>query len=231
MGAIQQILLGEGVAPAQATYVSTAHVSSSNSPSFTSQAIGTASAGRYVLVAIAHVTNADAGTITAVTIGGISATILSHGNNTDNIVHMAYAGAFVPTGTTATIAITTSVSAGAFGTTIDVYTVFGLQSQTPVGFYNDSAAAGGTRTFSSVAYPANGFTIGMVAIRASASAQTITWSGLTKNTNTFMNDGGVQENYSSASSNFTTGSTGNTITATMPSPSINGIGGAVISMR
>lgn len=85
-------------------------LTTTNSYSFTSQDIGTASSDRYVLVAITTTSTVGAISITGVTVGGVSASLVhSQAHTTGSVWAIAaFYIAAVPTGTTATVAITTS---------------------------------------------------------------------------------------------------------------------------
>lgn len=222
-------LLGS-VIPAKAVYVSTAHQGAATNYTYTAQGIGTAAANRYVIVCASSANSAAARSVSSLTIQGISATKLveAQGSSATSGLDSIWIAA-VPTGTTGDVVV--NYSGAMIQSEIFVYSVTGLLSTTPVATYTDSSAASGTRTFSSVNEPANGFTIGLAGIRSTGADQVMTWSGLTEDAETFSADGSTAMNYSVASTNFTTGSTGNTITCTMPSPSSNNICGVAVSMR
>ncbi len=98
---------------------------------FTAQAIGAADIGRRVFVsATSSATTANSG-ISAVTIGGIAATIHAATNNTGNTRNgvVAIASAIVPTGTTADVVVTHPLPV--LGCHISVYRASGLVSGTP----------------------------------------------------------------------------------------------------
>lgn len=112
-----------------------------NDPGFVSSAnvtgvpIGAANASRYVLV---FFSNENSGfsttTVTSVTIGGIGATIWTTGTNQYAIYSGqghgfgVFCGAVVPTGTTATVAITWSSSDQRRGITCFAYTMYGADT-------------------------------------------------------------------------------------------------------
>lgn len=106
---------GGGGGPITATYqTQTSSGTDASSYSFTSQPIGTAAAGRRVVVSIGYA-SASAVTLSSVTIGGVSASI---DGDTDAITgnRRAYiVSAVVPTGTTATVAVTLSGTAARVG--------------------------------------------------------------------------------------------------------------------
>lgn len=90
--------------------------------SFTSQPIGAASASRRVVVAIGFAA-AAAVTLSSVTIGGVSATIDGDSGNANGNRRVYFVSAVVPTGTTATVAITLSGTVARIG--IGVWTLSG----------------------------------------------------------------------------------------------------------
>lgn len=128
---------------------------------FAAQAIGTASGRRRVIVGVAH----SGSTITGVTVGGITATLLS------SFVPSLYI-ASVPTGTTANIVVTQSVST-ASTVTITVWSVYDLRSATAVDI--------GTSTASPAVLDLDVSPRGIVvALAASGSSgASYTWTGIT----------------------------------------------------
>lgn len=113
----------------------------SNVGTVSSANIGTAASNRLVVV-VFYDLNQNASAM--VSIGGVSATINAI-SNTPNLT-TGIASLVVPTGTTVSIAVTFSSSAG-FGA-FDVYTITGLSSTTPVGSGTDNASSSGTATTS-----------------------------------------------------------------------------------
>lgn len=102
-----------------------------SSKTFTAVNIGAANAKRVVAVAIYLRHNATSPTVTAVTIGGVAATILQAQTGTH--VRMAIAYAAVPAGTTADVAITLSAAISQIG--IGTYRVI---ADNPVAADNDN---------------------------------------------------------------------------------------------
>jgi hypothetical protein len=88
----------------QASVVQTANASTYT---FASQPFGTASSGRVVVVAISAA-DGDVGTISSVTIGGVSASIIVQQSSSE--VTCGIAAAVVPTGSTGTVVVNTSTS-------------------------------------------------------------------------------------------------------------------------
>lgn len=97
-----------GGGPISSTYQTAAvDTTDAASYSFTSQPIGTASASRRVVVALGWASG-SAVTLSSVTIGGVSATIDADTGNATGNRRVYFASAVVPTGTTATVAVTLS---------------------------------------------------------------------------------------------------------------------------
>lgn len=113
--------------------------SGSSSYNFTNQDIGTAASDRYVIVAIGNGFTGGPRTVSAVTVGGISATqVVSVSGSTTNACLWIAA---VPTGTTATIAITLSGTVGQ-GIGIAVWAAYGLSSGTASASGSSTASPG-----------------------------------------------------------------------------------------
>lgn len=152
------------------------------SHSFATQAIGTAASNRYVIVVIS--TGQDVGATytnghpSTVTIGGVSATKLyapvPTAGDGDGIMSMW--GALVPTGTTATIAMTWPVSQRRVG-----IATYALYYHTMVPTYVGSGTFATTANISlNVLCPRNGKgLIGNTGGDASSGAYPTTWSGTT----------------------------------------------------
>ena len=153
---------------------------------FTSQAIGTAAADRYVIVAFQW-SAASARTCSTGTIGGVAATLVSDGTNSATLSNgnpgMCIIIALVPTGTTATIAITLSGSAIRAG--IGVWSATGLLSATAKNVQT-STANPGTVTLNVLA---GGFAIGDA---GNDNAGTTTWTNLTSRYDTNIVSGRMQ---------------------------------------
>lgn len=97
---------------------------------YTSVAIGTASAGREVVVGIGAYLGGGSGTISAVTVGGVSLTERKNNGSTANPSGI-WSGN-VPTGTTATVVVT-------FTTTCQICSI-------SVGYFNNAVTAGTGQT-------------------------------------------------------------------------------------
>lgn len=100
----------------------TADTTDAASYSFASQAIGAASASRRVVVAVGWA-SAAAVSLSSATIGGVSATVDADSGNSGSNRRMYFISANVPTGTTATVALTLSGTAARVG--IGLWTLTG----------------------------------------------------------------------------------------------------------
>jgi hypothetical protein len=137
--------------------------------------IGTAAADRFVVVCLFGFQNAIV-TVTSITIGGITATpILSADSPAANFHQIRIYGAIVPTGTSATVTVTTAgnYNSGAIGT----YAIYGLNSTTA---FNTASGqtAGATSVTALLDIPSRGVAIAAATSEASGSAHTAT--GLTE---------------------------------------------------
>jgi hypothetical protein len=121
---------------------------------FTSQAIGTAAADRWVIVGVSSVSGAlPSPTVGNVTVGGVNAT---------NVVGAGSSGvqlwrALVPTGTTANIVVN-DMGPGNNGCLIGYWTV-NMATGIPVD--TSESSAGGAVLTQTIDIPANGFAVGM----------------------------------------------------------------------
>lgn len=101
---------------------------------FTARAIGAADIGRRIFVAATSSATSINAHVSAVTIGGVSATIHAEAGNTGNTRNgvVAIASAIVPSGTTADVVVTHTADLGVLlGCHISVYRATGLVSGTP----------------------------------------------------------------------------------------------------
>jgi hypothetical protein len=128
---------------------------------WTAVAIGAAAPNRFVIVSL----HTDPGTVTptAVTIGGISATLLQANDGVGLFI------ALVPTGTTASIAI--AFSGASTRHAIGVWSVTGLSRATPSGV---KAAGTGLAASCSLALPQGA---AVVAAVSHAGGTSVTWTG------------------------------------------------------
>jgi hypothetical protein len=175
---------------------------------FTAQNLGTAAAGRYIVVAISSRKAGAATTITGVTIGGVTATIVTQVANTVTNTNVAgIAIAAVPTGATGDIVVTFGASMARCN--IGVYRVDNLLSATP--YDTDTSIANNPSVGLDVPY---GFAIG-VGTTAVNGAST-TWAGLTEDYDAVSE---VAQVYTGASVDLLTAEAGRTMTATFTTAS------------
>lgn len=195
-----QKLIGGSVPPAIVTYVTNVSNSSNlTTYTLTSVSIGTASADRYVIVGFGASDGTAGKTDSSVTIGGVSATKLVGAYYVGGTTRMcAMYAALVPTGTTATVAITFSGQMSRLG--VSVFSSTGLQSVTP----RDSATAqgdtSGTLLSASLTGPDGGFIVGFVFMQDELA--NFVWTGITERNDTALEN---LARYSGASDNFTVG--------------------------
>lgn len=159
--------------PTVAFHANTGVVSPAGTYTFSNQAIGAASPDRIVVVST-FVLGPTA--ITGVTIGGISATPIS-------VSGMYYA--LVPSGTTATIVIT---SPGADSCGVGIWTIKNYLRATPYSSIEERIDSGSTTTISAtLAVPQNGV---VICGHRHVSAGSTTWSGAAVSENYDFNLGG-----------------------------------------
>jgi hypothetical protein len=156
----------------------------------TSVDFGAADPGRYVVVAV---TSEDGGAIVSGTIGGVSATILVQVASAP--VSIALLLAAVPTGATGTV--TVNFTSTSDHHSIDVWSLSGIDSPTPID--TDSTTASGGLTLTSVGQGV------VVACIISNDGVTHTWTGATEVSDQSL--GGGQAASSSASGTTTSAST------------------------
>lgn len=141
--------------------------------SFTSTAIGTAAANRLVVVAGKAVSGTTGRTLSSATIGGVSATIvIQHDLNAGQTDLTFIIAAVVPTGTTATVALTFSGGMGRCG--IGSFALYRLASTTAT----DTASDGTDVVTLDVDTVAGSIVIAVVGDGASG---VVGWSGVTIN--------------------------------------------------
>ena len=141
--------------------------SGTSSYSFPAQPIGTAATNRKVIVGVMF---EGTQTVTALTIGGVSAAQTVSSGTTSIWI------ADVPTGTTATIAVT--LSAATAGLAVIAWSAYGLNSSTAVATASVSSTAA-THTLDAAAI--EGGVAVAVSVQRTPNASTVSWSGLTQN--------------------------------------------------
>lgn len=175
-------IIGGSNAPTVSYRASVNDAVSRSTYTFAATSIGTASASRYVVVAVATVD----GTVAAhnsVTVGGVSCNSLANaGTSGDNRVTMWITQTAIESGTTADIVVTCSNSETAC--TIGVWAVYDITSNTAADAQTDT----GTTLSVSVTVPAGGVIIA-AAFATSAGPPTHTWTNVTEDFET-ANAGG-----------------------------------------
>lgn len=152
---------------------SNSSVTAGASFTFTSQAIGVASANRIVVLAITHGVTGGLN-IPTVTIGGISAALATGSNvNSGGGMYTELWYAAVPTGTTANIVITLSGSEGRLA--IGVYTITSATSAFSAA--NGSGSASASTLSTTVTVPSGGYAIAVLGVHLSSAAGTVTNGG------------------------------------------------------
>jgi len=139
-----------------------------SSYTFSAQAFGAAADGRYIVAALSWMSNAGDRTISSVTIGGVSATILVEGSNAGR--GCAICIALVPTGTSGNVVL--NLSGACLGATSTTYRVTGILASAAASTAT-SAANNPTATMN---IAANGGLIAIAQARAGAAPTTL-WTG------------------------------------------------------
>lgn len=173
---------------------------------FSTQNLGVADSARYIIVGIMARAIGGSTTVSSVTVGGISATlVVEHFNSSSNSDYAGLWIAAVPTGTTGDVVVT--FSAGQLRAHIDLWRAVNISSATATDTDKSTASPPSV----ALDIPAGGFAIGCGCSGAGGSS--CTWTGLTEN-----NDRITESlNGSVASDVFASAQTGLTITATFSS--------------
>ncbi len=177
---------------------------------FTSQAIGTPRPDRTIIVAAVCFTGAM---FTTLTVGGVP--LVKIFEQPEGI--LAFHGAIVPTGSTATIVMT--CTAQGIRAAISTYSVIGLTSLTPIDTAAGLTAGGDTLDVDTVS---GGFVLGLA---RGSSTPTIAWSGLTEDHQTVIAD---NVDHSTASASNLSVETPRSVSTTITGGSAGSI---VVSMR
>lgn len=186
---------------------STATLSGASSYSFTSQGFGTAYPSRFMILGIGWGGNVP--TISSLTIGGISATLVGSCLAVGVWGTSAIYSAPVPTGTSGTVAVTFSGTTG-IGCGIGLWSLTGFSSVTPLSSGNNVAAVGSV----SLGTTANGgFAVGYAVTTANigGSSASWTWTGVPKDFNASIQSGSNDRSHSGAHGGTSSG--GLTVTA------------------
>jgi hypothetical protein len=154
-------------AAATVAYTDKAATNVAGNATFNSFGIGTAAANRYVVIAVTSYVS----TPSAVTVGGISATLVKQQINSDMTAQMWIAA--VPTGTTATVIVTKSGGAyiNIIGWALTNLTNSGAASSTA-----GATASGSAMTLATV--PAGSVVIAAAATQQAS--QTVSWTNINK---------------------------------------------------
>lgn len=181
---VQQVLLGFGIRPdASITFLqSNTSTTDLTTYTFSSENLGAADSGRYIIVAlIGHRTTAVACSLSTLTVGGVSATIIKQSGTTQYATALAIA--LVPTGTTGDIVATWNGTCSRMG--LSVYRALNV-NPTPEA---DGLSTANPQT-STLSVSAGSV---QVAIGSSTLTSTATWSGtngLTEDMDAAVSDGG-----------------------------------------
>jgi hypothetical protein len=178
---------------------------SSYSAAFTAVAIGTASADRYVVLAVsAGIVSSQS--ITSVTVNGNAATPLSVITDTPSTkAHMGLYGIAVPSGTTAAIVITLSASVNRMS--VGCWSIYGAQATPTV--YSVSGASGNPYTISGITFPAGSVALAAASSYDGGTGRLNTWSGLTERYDKSIESGCV---ITTADGTFASALTGQSVT-------------------
>lgn len=172
---------------------------------FSTQNLGTTSSDRYIIVSV-HGRKAGASTtISSVTVGGVSASVV--GQVTNFISNTDVVGLFialVPTGATGDVVVT--FGAGMVRAAIGMWAATGIPSATASQVLTSTATPSPSGNLD---IPANGFAI---AAGVNGSSGLTTWTGLTEKFDASVPDTGNMV-YTGASDEFVSAQSGLTITA------------------
>ena len=195
---------------------------------FSSQALGAAHTNRKIVVTIESSDNNASRTISSVTVGGISAGVVSDGTTSavvnsgsgDSRIAAQWIAA-VPTGTTGDIVVV-------FSGEMDqcAISVFRMINAATTAFHvNTDNSVSSDILSATLNIPGFGAAIGSALIRGTAAQQTVTWGGLTEVVDT---DWGGNFSYSTASKSFATGQSALSVTVTS-SHTIDAAGSLVVA--
>lgn len=190
--------------PTYAFQATTFDATAQTTYTFAGQAIGAASATRYVIAAVTLVSSFSR-TISSVTIGGVAATVIPNGQVVANtyFYRTAFYIAAVPTGTTASIVVTASGACNGGGLA-GVWAVYNLLSPTAVD--SDGATVLGTNTFSppAVTTSAHGLLLAAGFHATAADPATNSWTNATERSDLSSSFAGIRVGHSAADA-ITTG--------------------------
>lgn len=174
---------GNVIVPSLAFQASATAIGSGSTYTYNSQAIGPAAANRLVIVAVHSLQSAGARTISSVTVGGISATVIPGTTFTTTTAHGDYDSALyaasVPTGTTANIVVTMSGSVTGGGGGISVWAAYDLSSTTAIDGDGAINTSGSPANIPSLTTANSGFLVAS-AMAYAFGAFSVSWTNATK---------------------------------------------------
>jgi len=173
---------------------------------FASQNLGTADSNRYIIVSLsARATTTTAFTVSSVSVGGVTGTIVQQYSNViTNVCLSAIAIVAVPSGTTGDVVVT--LSRTALRCCIALYGAVGINPTA-----TDSGTSGDANPTYAIDIAADGVAIGVVG-RASGAADTATWTNITEDYDSVID---TTFNFTGASAAFVEQQTNLDLTATL----------------
>jgi hypothetical protein len=146
---------------------------------YTAVPFGSARSDRIIVVSIVA-SNSASRSVSSVTIGGVSATLVSSSNSAAGLIFTATYYAVVPTGTSGTVSVVFSGATRDVG--VGVYSIVDASSSTPLsgGTYSNSSSNSGSITLST---SADAVIIGGVIVGTAVTA--FTWSGVSSDFQSF----------------------------------------------
>lgn len=222
-GIIQGLLAGIG-GPTSISYThSDTGVLSSGSTSIPNVAIGPAASNRIVAVFLSAGL-AALGRISAVTIGGVSATMAVEASSSA-IRAIAIWYAVIPSGTTATVNVTVTDTTSTFNVFLLAASIYNAKSTTPVTASNYNSASGVAPSLSATLTPANGSVLfAGYSAGGAVAGTTATWTNATKQVDYLP-----AATFSTAATSYISVSSSLTVTATCTDTSVNSPGLAIAS--
>jgi hypothetical protein len=185
---------------------------------FTSRSLGAAAQSRFIIVGVG--TRSNAQSVTSLTIGGVSASILKRQASAFNTAELW--GALVPTGTTGNIVV--AWSSAPTKCVITVHRTLYLQQYTPINTYGST-----TNPLSVLANAPNGSVA--VAFGFPSNNGSNTWTGLTEDVDAIITVAGSPQSYTAASARFITDQSSLSITCSAASGTYVDPTMAVVIMR
>ena len=178
----------------QSSHTDSAHIGAdANTFTFSGKALGVAWSNRKIVVAVSGEETGAARTISSVTVGGVSATVVVSANAGGNTNLAALYVATVPTGTTGDIVVTWS--GGVNTCAVDVYRLINSKS-TANATGTDTTVGASEEETASIYVPGGGVAIAAWTTDSSAGTRTTTWTNITEQTDREI-DGGDSVGFSS----------------------------------